>query len=159
MNTLSSLIRPLIAACAVCAVMGGCANSGGTAGVAPKQPTQAALDGYKEAWNRHDVKALMGYFGPTGTLTTPGAGPDPVSGAALERWLREFFAGIPDFHVNVVSVDVVSEHRVVDQWVISGTWTQPFPSGPLQGAKPTGKPFKVAGAGFYDWQNGRIVKP
>jgi predicted ester cyclase len=158
MNVLTSLIRPLVAACAVCALLGGCASTGGTGGAAEKQSLLSALDGYKQAWNRHDVNALMGYFGSTGTLSSPGAGPDPVSGAALERWLRAFFTGIPDFRVEVVSLDVLNEHRVVDQWVISGTWTQPFPSGPLQGAKPTGKPFRVPGAGFYDWQNGRLVK-
>jgi predicted ester cyclase len=158
MNTLESFVRPFVALCAVCAVIGGCATSGGTAGGAPKQSTQAAYDGYKEAWNRHDVNALMGYFGSTGSLSSPGAGPDPLSGPALESWLRALFVGIPDFHVEVTSLDLVGEHKVVDQWVISGTWTQPFPSGPLKGAKPTGKPFKVPGAGFYDWRNGRIVK-
>jgi predicted ester cyclase len=158
MNTLSSLIRPLIAACAVCALMGGCANTGGTGGAAEKQSMVSALDGYKQAWNRHDVNALMGYFGSTGSLSSPGAGPDPVSGEALERWFGALFAAMPDFRVEVVSLDVVGEHRVVDQWVISGTWTQPFPAGPMKGAKPTGKPFKVPGAGFYDWQSDHIVK-
>jgi predicted ester cyclase len=158
MNTLSSLIRPLVTACAVCTFMGGCASTGGTGGAAEKQSISSAFQAYKQAWNRHDVNALMGYFGSTGSLSSPGAGPDPVSGKALERWLGGLFTGIPDFRVEVVSLDVVGEHRVVDQWVISGTWTQPFPEGPLQGVKPTGKSFKVSGAGFYDWQNGHIAR-
>ena len=158
MNTLSSFIRPFVALCAVCAVTGGCATFSGTAGVADNQSMLSALDGYKQAWNRHDVNALMAYFGATGSLSSPGAGPDPLAGPALESWLRALFVGIPDFHVEVANLDIVSENKVVDEWVMTGTWTQPFPSGPLQGAKPTGKTFKVRGAGFYDWQNGHIVK-
>lgn len=156
MDILTSLIRLSVTTCAVCALMGGCASTGGTGGAVGKQSVLSAYDGYKEAWNSHDVKALVGYFGSTGSLSNPGAGPEPVSGQALAGWLGALFTAVPNFRIDVVDHDVLGKDKVVDQWVMSGTWTQPFPGGPLQGAKPTGKSFRVRGAGFYDWQNGAV---
>lgn len=111
---------------------------------------------YKAAWNRHDVPALMVYFGEHGTLDNPNAG-GPVSGEALGGWLQATFSAIPDFQVRSVSADTVDADTLVDRWVITGTWTQPFPGGPLAGAQPTGKSFSVPGASFYDWKDSKIV--
>lgn len=66
------------------------------------------------------------------------------------------FTAIPDFKVKVVSADPVDEDTLAEQWVITGTWTKPFPGGPLAGKKPTGKSFTVPGAEFQEWSDGTI---
>ncbi|HET6781136.1 MAG TPA: ester cyclase [bacterium] len=114
-----------------------------------------SFEDYKAAWNRHDVSALAKYYGQNGTLTNPAAG--RVSGEALKGWLNVLFTGVPDFEVEVVSATPVNDHTLAEQAVIKGTWTQPFPAGPLAGAKPTGKSFSVPLAAFYEWKDGKII--
>jgi len=118
--------------------------------------TMAAYAGYKAAWQRQDVAAIVDYYQPGATLDNPAAG-GAVSGPALVAWLQGLFAAIPDFKVEVVSAYPLRDHRVADQWVIRGTWTKPFPGGPLAGAQPSGKSFRVPGSSFYEWKDGKIV--
>ena len=115
-----------------------------------------AYGGYKSAWDRHDVEAIVDYYHQGGTLSNPAAG-GTVSGPGLAGWLQGLFAAIPDFRVELVSAGPLGDQRVADQWVIKGTWTKPFPGGPLAGAQPTGMSFSVPGASFYDWKDGKIV--
>jgi predicted ester cyclase len=112
------------------------------------------MKSYELAWNRHDVARVVAYFQPNGTYINPVAG--RLSGPAMTGWLQGLFAAIPDFKVETVSANPLGDRMIVSQWVIKGTWTQPFPSGPLAGAKPTGKSFTVAGASFYEWKDGNF---
>ena len=122
----------------------------------PKSSMMKAYHAYKAAWNRHDVPAIVAYYEVKGSLSNPAAG-GVVSGPALAAWLQGTFAAIPDFKVEGVTAEPISERRLLEQWVIKGTWTQPFPGGPLAGATPTGKSFAVPGAGIFEWKDGKIV--
>lgn len=143
---------PLLAGCVL--VVTGCASLGGSS--AADSAMMKAYSDYKDAWNRHDVEAITSYYALGGTLTNPAAGGE-VSGPALTGWLQATFAAIPDFKVKVIEAAPVDAQHMVEQWVISGTWTNPFPGGPLAGALPTGKSFHVPGAGFFRWDGGKIV--
>ncbi len=130
-------------------------RSSPSAGADNKSAMMKTFEGYKAAWNRHDVSSIAAYFQPNGTYVDPGAG--RMSGPAFTSWLQGLFAGIPDFKVESVSANPVGDRMIASQWVIKGTWTQPFPSGPLAGVKPTGKSFAVPGASIYEWKDGKIV--
>lgn len=157
-RSVPALVRGLMAALvagllalAGCATPGGPGASGADAGTVMK-----AYGDYKAAWERRDVAAIVGSYHQNGSLDNPAAG-GAVSGPAFAGWLQGLFAAIPDFRVEVVSAGMVGDQRVADQWVIKGTWTKPFPGGPLAGAQPTGKSFTVPGASFYEWKGGKIV--
>jgi steroid delta-isomerase-like uncharacterized protein len=113
----------------------------------------AAFHGYKAAWNNHDVPKLVSYL-ENGTYTNPGTG--LMSGKPFAQWLGGLFTAIPDFRVKVVSAEWVDADTLAEQWVMTGTWTESFPGGPLAGAPPTGKSFKVPGASFIDWNGDQI---
>jgi steroid delta-isomerase-like uncharacterized protein len=132
----------------------GCVTPGGSSTAGDESMMQAFRD-YKAAWNSHNVKALVAFYGKHGTLNNPGTGKMPPQATA--QWLQGFFTAIPDFHVRVVSADPISNNMLAEQWVISGTWKNPFPGGPLAGKKPTGKSFRVPGATFLKWQGDHIV--
>jgi len=134
-------------------VLLGCATPGGSLTAADNSMMQD-FRAYKAAWNNHDVPALVAYFGENGTYTNPGTG--KLSGKAFGQWVGALFTAIPDFKVKVVSADPLDEDTLAEQWVITGTWTKPFPGGPLAGKKPTGMSFTVPGAEFQDWSDGTI---
>lgn len=113
-----------------------------------------AFKDYKAAWNRHDMQTLSGYYTTDATYTDPGAG--KLSGPAIAGAVQGLFTAFPDLKVQVLSADALDEDTLAEQWVISGTWTRPFTSGPLAGAKPSGKSFTVPGSSFLDWQDGKI---
>ncbi|MDQ3197086.1 MAG: hypothetical protein M3Q32_12190, partial [Pseudomonadota bacterium] len=53
----------------------------------------------------------------------------------LAGWLGGLFTAIPDFKVELVSVNPVNYHAIAEQAVIKGTWTQPFP--PVRSPAPS----------------------
>ena len=138
--------------------LAGCATSGGAMSGAEIQSKPGILvihQASTDAWNRHDVAAVINTFGETGTYQSPQTN-KPISGSSFRGLLQNIFTAIPDWHVEVVSTSVISETTLVEQWVATGTWTKPFPSGPLAGMAPTGKSFKIDGAEFVEIQNGKI---
>ena len=140
----------------VCLIgLGACAATGGSTPTDSEAALMQNFTNYKAAWNRHDVSALTGYFQQNGTLYSPDV--NTVSGPALTGYLQGLFTAIPDFKVELKTANFIGNQSIADQWVIKGTWTQPFPGGPLAGAKPTGKSFAVPGSGFYEWKDGKIV--
>jgi steroid delta-isomerase-like uncharacterized protein len=156
MSNISLYTRQLLGPGMACMIaLTGCATAGGSSSAAD-DPMMSAYRDYKAAWNRHDVDAIVGYYVEGGALNNPAAG-GPVSGEALAGWLQATFTAIPDFKLNTVSAVRLDGDTVADQWVITGTWTRPFPGGPLAGAPPTGKSFSVPGAGFYEWQEGKMA--
>ena len=64
---------------------------------------------------------------------------------------------VPDCRVEVVSVASVNDHVLAEQWVFKGTWTKPFPGGPLAGVQPSGKSFVLPGSSFIEIRDGKIV--
>ena len=158
MKSLSTYVTGVLALLAAGAfALSGCTTPGSSLPV-PADSERAmmrAVKSYELAWNRHDVAGVAAYFQPNGTYINPGAG--RLSGPALTGWLQGLFAAVPDFKVETVSANPLGDRMIVSQWVIKGTWTQPFPSGPLAGAKPTGKSFVVPGASFYEWKDGKFA--
>ncbi len=161
MKTVPAFAPTFFGMLAVCLlVLSGCATPsappGASSAAATNDSMMKAYREYKAAWNRHDVAAATSYYRQNGTLNNPAAG-GQVSGPALAGWMQALFTAIPDFKIDIVSADPVGNQKVADQWVIKGTWTQPFPAGPLAGMKPTGKSFMVPGAGYYEWKDGKMV--
>jgi ketosteroid isomerase-like protein len=83
-----------------------------------------ALQQVLDAFNRHDLDAIMAHFAEDCVLETP-RGPDPwgrrfVGREEVRRGLAARFEGIPDVHYGDGS-HFVSGDRGVSEWTISGT--------------------------------------
>jgi ketosteroid isomerase-like protein len=77
-----------------------------------------------EAFNRHDLDAIMARFAEDCVLETP-RGPDPwgrrfVGKSEVRRGLAARFAGIPDVHYGGGDHFVCGD-RGLSEWTISGT--------------------------------------
>lgn len=153
MKTHPTLLRSLAAATlAAAALLAGCA---GTPGAVAADPAMKGYVDYKAAWNRHDGQALAASFVPGGTYSSPATG-GPITGPAIAGYTGSLFAAMPDFHVEVIKTDNLGQGRVVDQWVVKGTWTQPFPGGPLAGAKPSGQSFVLPGVSVMQFEGDKL---
>jgi steroid delta-isomerase-like uncharacterized protein len=108
------------------------------------------------AWNSHDAAAVAGNFLPDGTFSSPSAGPKPLVGKAIGDFAAGTFAGFPDFQLEVISVTPVDAKTVAERFVWTATWSQPFPAGPLAGARPSGQSVRVPGVSYFVIESGKI---
>jgi ketosteroid isomerase-like protein len=84
------------------------------------------LERMLDAFNRHDLDAIMSLFADDCVLESP-RGPDPwgrrfVGAEEVREGLRARFTGIPDVHYGDGSHFVAGE-RGVSEWTLTGTTT------------------------------------
>lgn len=143
-----------------CATQGSGASSSGTSArtgtsAAGGAAMKMASDG-SALWNSHNIQELAKVYAPNATFSSP-LMPGPVPVKEMFASLQSLFAAVPDAKVQVLSAVPAGDNMVVEQWVVTGTWTAPFTSGPLAGLNPTGKQFSLPGASIYQLQDGKVV--
>jgi steroid delta-isomerase-like uncharacterized protein len=102
----------------------------------------AVAQGYFDAWNARDPRAIASTFAPGGTYTDPNVpgGVDPEGTAAYAGGL---FASFPDLRFELQSTGLTPDGLVAAQWLMLGMNTEPF-----QGLPPTGRAISLPGADF-----------
>ncbi len=107
-----------------------------------------ALEHVLEAFNRHDLDAIMAHFADDAVLEIP-RGPHPwgtrLEGrAAVREGLASRFAGIPDVHYSEDRHFVCGD-RGVSEWLLTGTTT-------------AGERIEVRGCDHWEFRNGLITR-
>ncbi len=110
--------------------------------------TVATLEAILDAFNRHDLDAIMAFFAEDATLDSP-RGPHPWGGrfvgkAAVREGLAARFAGIPDVHYGE-GRHWVSGDRGVSEWLLTGTTT-------------AGQRIAVRGCDLWEFRDGLVVR-
>jgi ketosteroid isomerase-like protein len=106
------------------------------------------LQQFLDAFNRHDLDAIMGFFADECVLETP-RGPDPwgrrfVGREEVRAGLAGRFSGIPDVHYGE-DHHWVSGDRGVSTWLLTGTTT-------------AGQRLAVRGCDLLDFDGGKVVR-
>ena len=116
--------------------------------MASQPPTTDLLKTFLDAFNRHDLDAIMRFFADYCVLYMP-RGPQPwgtryTGRQAVREGLAGRFAGVPDVHYgddrHFVSGDIG-----VSQWTLTGTLGD-------------GKRLEVRGLDVLDFRDGRVVR-
>ncbi|MEO7007294.1 MAG: nuclear transport factor 2 family protein [Terrimesophilobacter sp.] len=112
--------------------------------------TRELLQSFLEAFNDHDLDAIMGYFADDCVLYTPrGAGPRGgryVGKEAVRAGLAKRFEGVPDVHYGD------DQHWACDDGVGVSEWT-------LTGTSIAGKPIEVRGLDLLEFdREGKIIR-
>ena len=115
------------------------------------EPTANLLETSKamlEAFNAHDLDAIMAFFAEDCSLDMP-RGPDEwgqrCSGkAAVREALAGRFAGLPDVHYGE-DRHWVSGNMVVSEWLLTGT-------------RADGERVRVRGCDHYEFRQGKVVR-
>jgi steroid delta-isomerase-like uncharacterized protein len=113
-------------------------------------------ESFTEAWNRHDIQALIALFQPEGTLTNA-VFDRPLSGEALRGYLEAQHKAYPDLKAEPVGEKVLGSNTIGGRYHVTGTWTNPMTAGPLAGMTPTGKAFTLQSADFFEIKEGKIA--
>jgi len=92
-----------------------------------KTPTHEVLKGFLNAFNRHDLDAIMGYFADNCVFYMPrGAKPHGdkfVGKDAVRAGLAKRFEGIPDVHYGNDQHWICDDGLAVSEWTLTGTST------------------------------------
>jgi ketosteroid isomerase-like protein len=110
--------------------------------------TVATLEAILDAFNRHDLDAIMAFFAEDATLDTP-RGPNVWGSrfegkAAVREGLAARFAGIPDVHYGE-DRHWISGDRGASEWLLTGTTT-------------TGQRIAVRGCDLWEFRDGLVVR-
>lgn len=108
--------------------------------------TRSLLQEFLDAFNAHDVDAIMSFFTEDCVFDMP-RGPAPggrrlVGTAQVRRGIQSRFDGIPDVHYGDDRHWVCGD-RAVSEWTLRGT-------------RRTGEPIEVRGCDLFELADGRI---
>lgn len=114
-----------------------------------QSPMVATLKQVLDAFNRHDLDAIMGYFAEDCAFDMP-RGPDPwgrryVGKAQVREGLASRFAGIPDVHYGDDRHWACGDEFGVSEWTLTGTT--------LAGVRVA-----VRGCDLFEFRDGLIVR-
>jgi ketosteroid isomerase-like protein len=110
--------------------------------------TVATLQAILDAFNRHDLDAIMAHFADDAVFESP-RGPDPhgrrfIGKAAVREGLAARFSGIPDVHYGDGD-HFLAGNRGVSEWTLTGTT--------LDGVR-----LEVRGCDLWTFRDGQVVK-
>jgi steroid delta-isomerase-like uncharacterized protein len=112
---------------------------------------------YGDAWNEHDLDAIMEMHAPDSVFQLNLAGAPEVEGIDA---IREAFAGIftawPDIHFATDRLYAIGE-LFVHEYTITATLAVPFPIGSLV-AEPSGKPISFRGVDVIPTEGGLVKR-
>ena len=108
---------------------------------------QTTLEALREAFNAHDLDAIMAYFADDCVLEMP-RGPDSWGArsegkAAVREALAGRFQGLPDVHYGDAT-HLVDADTGISKWVLTGT-------------TPEGLRLEVRGCDFYTFRDGLVI--
>ena len=114
----------------------------------PETTTSPPLEAVLDAFNSHDVDAILSFFTEDCVLDMP-RGPAPgglrlVGKEQVRTGFQARFDGIPDIHYGDER-HFVSGDRGVSEWTIRGT-------------QSTGEPIEVRGCDLFEFTDGKISR-
>ena len=110
--------------------------------------TIETLEAIADAFNRHDVDAIMSFFADDAVFEAP-RGPEPcgrrlIGTDAVRAGIAARFAGIPDVHYGDAT-HWLNGDRGVSEWTLTGTTTD-------------GERLELRGCDLWTFRDGKVVK-
>ena len=104
-----------------------------------------------DAWNRHDVDAVVATYAEGATYSHPRAG-ENLTGEAIRKFLKAVWVAYPDASVEIISTGDTGGGLVATQWVMHATNTGTLPDG----TPATGRTVALRGASFAQCEGDKI---
>ena len=120
-----------------------------------EQALTAAIGRYNEAWNAHDLDAIMAMHAPDMVFDNHTAG-EVAAGEEARAHIGAIFATWPDIEFTTRRL-YVREGLVVQEWTAAATHTQTMRRGDLV-AEPTGKRVNWDGLDVIPFEDGLVKR-
>ena len=114
-----------------------------------------AIDRYNDAWNAHDLDAIIGMHAPDMVFENHTAG-ERAEGAEVRVHIARIFKAWPDIAFRTRRL-YVRDDLVVQEWTASATHTTELRRGDLT-APPSGKRVEWEGLDVIPFENGLIKR-
>ena len=120
-----------------------------------EHPLREAIDRYNDAWNRHDVAAIMAMHAPDMVFENHTAG-ERAEGEAVAEHIAAIFAAWPDLAFSTRRL-YVRDDLVVQEWTATATHDHDLRRGDLV-APASGKRLEWKGMDVIPFENGLIKR-
>ena len=120
-----------------------------------EQALTVAIGRYNEAWNAHDLDAIMAMHAPDMVFDNHTAG-ESASGEEARSHIGSIFATWPDIAFTTRRL-YVREGLAVQEWTATATHTQTMRRGDLV-AEPTGNRVEWDGLDVIPFENGLVKR-
>ena len=117
------------------------------------QSLEEAIGRYNEAWNDHDLDAIMSMHAPGMVFANHTAG-ESASGDDVRDHIAAIFGSWPDLRFETRRL-YVRENLVVQEWTAKATHTETMRRGEIV-AEPTGRTIEWVGLDVIPYEEGLI---
>jgi steroid delta-isomerase-like uncharacterized protein len=100
---------------------------------------------YNDAWNTHNVDAVVAHFADDGVLDDAASGETSRGVGAVRQAVSDWLAAFPDMHSDIEGRSVADESAVAYEWHLRATNL-----GPFMGREPTGRPIDFRGMALIE---------
>jgi steroid delta-isomerase-like uncharacterized protein len=119
------------------------------------QSLEEAIGRYNEAWNDHDLDAIMSMHAPDMVFENHTAG-ESAEGEAVREHIGSIFKTWPDIHFETRRL-YASDGVVTQEWTATATQANAMRRGDLV-AEPTGKKIEWRGVDVIPFEDGLITR-
>jgi steroid delta-isomerase-like uncharacterized protein len=116
---------------------------------------EQAINRYNEAWNNHDLDAIMSMHAPDMTFENHTAG-ELAQGKGVRRHIATIFGTWPDIHFTTRRL-YVRDGVVTQEWTATATHQNTMRRGELV-AEPTRKSIEWRGVDVISFENGLVKR-
>ena len=102
-----------------------------------RHPLEDVIAAYGDAWNRHDIEAILAMHTEDSVFENHTSGGRGVGKVAIREILKNVFATFPDIRFDARRT-YVRDGVVTQEWTASGTLAVPFTRG-TSTVQPTGR--------------------
>ncbi|HEY1597787.1 MAG TPA: nuclear transport factor 2 family protein [Thermoleophilaceae bacterium] len=122
---------------------------------ATEHPLRAVIDRYNDAWNRHDLDAIVALHAPGMVFENHTAG-ERAEGDEVREHIGAIFSGWPDIEFAARRV-YVRDDLVVQEWTASATHNRELRRGDLV-APASGKRIEWKGMDVIPFEDGLVKR-
>lgn len=120
--------------------------------MADDHAASSLVDAWSQAYNAHDLDALLACYGDDIRNTQHPWDRTVVGTEAMRAVYTKTFAAFPDIRLTVRSI-IADDDGVAVRWTFAGTMR-----GPFAGQPPSGRSFALEGCEVFTIRDGRIVE-
>ena len=116
---------------------------------------EATIERYNDAWNAHDLDAIVAMHAPDMVFENHTAG-ESAQGEGVRSHIAAIFESWPDIRFETSRL-YVRDGLVAQEWIATATHTCPMRRGDIV-AEPTGREVSWQGADVIPFENGLVKR-